>query len=275
MSQPHFDDGLSAPHEKERTILLWKKNTEEQAPPRINKTNCTHMIWYFRDCIQYHDIHTVYIYMYIYSINFISQPIYRMYSKRSQPQQVTAVHQYLGTQTASVGSWPGTARTAFHSEKLVKIACKEVVNPHKTDHLQSPPTRFWTLPTKKKIDWYCWRFKNPAVAIAPAQIGGHYLHSFIHPRWLARFLHHLYWLRFQQFWSYGKWKRKWHPPPPKNMQLAPLGVAASLHPHSPHHLAILYGLIRLFQASAGCAEKKQDGPSSFRMIPRFLAWFLQ
>jgi len=65
-----------------------------------------------------------------------------MYSKRSQPQQVTAVHQYLGTRTASVGSWPGTARTAFHAEKLVKIACKEVVNPHKTDHLQSPPTRF-------------------------------------------------------------------------------------------------------------------------------------
>lgn len=37
------------------------KHMEEQDPPRINKTNWTHIIWYFRDFIQYHEIHTVYI----------------------------------------------------------------------------------------------------------------------------------------------------------------------------------------------------------------------
>ncbi len=48
-----------------RTILLWKntRTLEEQDPPRINKTNRTHIISYFRDCIQYHDIHTVYLKM--------------------------------------------------------------------------------------------------------------------------------------------------------------------------------------------------------------------
>ena len=49
------------------------------------------------------------------------------------------------------------------------------------------------------------------------------------------------------------------PATPKNMQLAPLGVAASLHPHSPHHLAICTDGSAFSRWSTGCAEKKQDG----------------
>ena len=49
-------------HMKRSALSCYEKRTrEEQDPPRINKTNWIHIIWYFRDCIQYHDIHTVYI----------------------------------------------------------------------------------------------------------------------------------------------------------------------------------------------------------------------
>lgn len=168
----HMKRSALSCHEKK----TWKNKTHpESTRPTGPISSCTLETVY---SIQYHDIHTVYI-AYTWYHNPYTTCTQNVHSLNGSLQFINT----SGTRAASVGSWPGTARTAFHSEKLVKIACKEVVNPHKTDHLQSPPTRFWTLPTKKKIHWYCWRFKNPAVAIAPAKSGGHYLHSFIHPRW--------------------------------------------------------------------------------------------
>lgn len=80
--------------------------------------------------IQYHDIHTVYIANTSYH-NLYTTCTQNVHSLNGSLQFINT----SGTRAASVGSWPGTGRTAFHS-------CKEVVNPHKTDHLQSPPTRF-------------------------------------------------------------------------------------------------------------------------------------